>query len=328
MNKQTTVCLILVILSGAAAAGGAPAAFRFEESEGNYLKLFDGDKPVLVYNFGMILKDGVPERYRRSCYIHPVWGLDGEVLTDDFPRDHYHHRGIFWSWVRVEVEGKVYDPWAVNGCPARFEKWLERKTTPDAAVFGVQNGWYVDDRKVVDEKVFVTVHPADPFGRAMDLDLTFTAADKPVRIGGELPLKKGYGGFGIRFAPRVPVPAPPGQPKAKAATQRAAMTTPDGRQPDNVIGGVAPWADYSALFVDAKTTAGIAAFIHKSNPKFPNTWLLREYGYIGPTWPGIEWETLAPGKPLNLKYRVYVHRGDVKAGRVAEAYERYVNSGL
>ncbi len=93
---------------------------------------------------------------------------------------------------------------------------------------------------------------------------------------------------------------------------------------DNVIGGVAPWADYSALFVDAKTTAGIAAFIHKDNPGFPNTWLLREYGYIGPTWPGIEWETLEPGRPLRLRYRVYVHRGDVKAGRVAEAYERYV----
>jgi sugar/nucleoside kinase (ribokinase family) len=36
----------------------------------------------------MVLPEGVPEDRRRSCYIHPIYGLDGQVLTDDFPKDH------------------------------------------------------------------------------------------------------------------------------------------------------------------------------------------------------------------------------------------------
>ncbi|MBM3335579.1 PmoA family protein, partial [Candidatus Sumerlaeota bacterium] len=111
-------------LTGPTSAQAAGAQFRFEESESKYLRLFEGDKPVLVYNFGMMLGGSAPEKFRRSSYVHPIYGLDGEVLTDDFPRDHYHHRGLFWAWVRVDFGGQTYDPWAVSGMPAKFEKWL------------------------------------------------------------------------------------------------------------------------------------------------------------------------------------------------------------
>jgi hypothetical protein len=58
---------------------------------------------VFVYNYGMQLKPGVPEDRRRACYLHPVWTPGGTIVTDDFPADHYHHRGIFWAWPRVKV---------------------------------------------------------------------------------------------------------------------------------------------------------------------------------------------------------------------------------
>jgi hypothetical protein len=39
----------------------------------------------------------------RSDYIHPLYGLNGEMLTNDWPdADHPHHRGIFWAWLEVE----------------------------------------------------------------------------------------------------------------------------------------------------------------------------------------------------------------------------------
>jgi len=289
----------------------ADSPFRFEESDGKYLRLLERDKPVLIYNCGMLLKQGVPEKFRRSSYVHPICGLDGEVLTDDFPKDHYHHRGLFWAWVRVEVDGKTYDPWAVRDMLTKFEKWLGRKSDSASATFGVNNGWYVGDRKMADEKVWFRVARADAVGRAIDVDLTIEPTEKPIRLGGELPMKKGYGGFGLRFAPRQ---------------KPVVMTMADGRQPDNVIRKVSPWADYSARFGDSQTTSGIAIFIEKNHPGFPNSWLLREYGYIGLTWPGLDMVTLEPGKPLNLRYRLWVHRGDVKAGRAAEAWETFAKS--
>lgn len=321
MRSKWGFCLLSLCISAAwsslpatpwcAVAEGSRSPFRFEESEGKSLNLFDGEKPVLVYNFGMMLKEGVPEKFRRSGYVHPIYGLDGEVLTDDFPRDHYHHRGLFWAWVRVEVDGKIYDPWAVGGLPAKFEKWLDREAGPDVASFGVENGWYLGERKVVDEKVKFRVGRANDVGRAIDVELTFEATDKPVRIGGELPLKKGYGGFGLRYAPH---------------RKPAVMTMADGSRTSDVIGLRSPWADYSARFNNASATADMAILVDPRNPGFPNTWLLREYGYIGPTWPGVDTYTLEPGKPLCLRYRVWVHRGDVTVGKVATVFEEFAKS--
>ena len=281
--------------------------FRFEEKEGKYLHLHEGDKPLLTYVFGMELKEGAPKEQRRSSYIHPVWGLDGEVLTDDFPRDHYHHRGIFWAWAQVTADGTTHDPWAVVGMMTRFEKWLGRETRAEYAVFAVNNGWYVGEKKVVDEKARVTVWRADEIGRPIDIALRLEATGDPVVVSGRPPTK-GYGGFGVRFAPRKPA---------------AAITMADGRTSGDVIGEASPWADYSARFHDRATTSGLAVFLPESHPGFPAGWLLRHYGYIGPTWPGLGKCTLEPNKPLVLNYRVYIHRGDAVEGHVEEAYGTY-----
>ncbi|RLA41026.1 MAG: hypothetical protein DRR42_25125, partial [Gammaproteobacteria bacterium] len=56
-------------------------------------QIYDGNKPVLFYNS----KPNTFGCYTRANYVHPVMGLDGEEMTDDFPCDHPHHRGIFWA---------------------------------------------------------------------------------------------------------------------------------------------------------------------------------------------------------------------------------------
>src|SRR5215204_623293 len=84
----------------------ADADFRFTEVTTNSLELREGERPVFVYNHGIISRQGVPADRARSSYIHPLYGLDGEVLTDDFPTDHFHHRGLFWAWPHVKIGGQ------------------------------------------------------------------------------------------------------------------------------------------------------------------------------------------------------------------------------
>jgi hypothetical protein len=72
-------------------------------------------------------------RRSRACFVHPVYGLDGEVLTESFPKDHYHHHGIFWSWPHVGIDGKEYDLWMYNNIQQRFVRWIAREADPASA---------------------------------------------------------------------------------------------------------------------------------------------------------------------------------------------------
>lgn len=89
----------------------AATTIRHDPATGQYT-FYDGDAPVLTYNFGTVrVPEGVGGRYAvaRSDYVHPIYGPDGEVLTTDFSRDHPHHRGVYWAWPEVTYKGENRD---------------------------------------------------------------------------------------------------------------------------------------------------------------------------------------------------------------------------
>lgn len=286
----------------------AHPVFRFTEDAGQgVLSLTENHRPVLNYCFGMQLKPGVPPDRRRACYVHPVFGLDGEVLTDDFPKDHYHHRGLFWAWPLMRRGNQAFSLWDLRVVQQRFDRWLNRETGPACAQFGVQNGWYQGKTRIAEEEVWLRVWRAGPVGRAVDVWLQWTALDQPISIHGQTVHNKGYGGFNFRFGPRVDT----------------RLSTPTGPAAKDVVYGVFPWADLSARFRGADGLSGGAVFGNSANPRFPDAWLLRHYGFLGVCWPGRETVALQPGKPVHVQYRVWIHRGDVAAGHVADAYQVY-----
>jgi len=296
-----TAIAIVVVLVGALMAH-ANEVFRWTEQPGGKLELIENGKPVLVFNHGLQLKEGVKEQYRRADYFHPIYDLDGVVLTDDFPKDHFHHRGLFWGWPEVIVDGKTYDPWGCVGMQQRFKRWIARETKPDCAVLEVENGWFIGDRSVVRETVRACVHRCDEQKRVMNVSVALEAEKEPVSLHGRSDAKKGYGGFTLRLAPR----------------RDASITLPMGRIDKDAVQVSAPWADFSGKFGTGEALSGIAIFDHPKNPNHPTTWLLRYYGVLNPTWPALATATLEPGKPVTLCYRLLIHRGDATAAKVAE----------
>lgn len=280
------------------------AQLRFEEAEQKYLHLLDGDSPVLTYNFGMMLKEGVPEDRRRSSYVHPLYAPDGTVLTDDFPRDHLHHRGLSWMWPNVDTAGQHFSIWDVRGIWQRFERWTERSSGPVVASFAVENGWYTAEKKVAQERAEFRVYRAAGTTRALDVTLTFETLDQPIAITGELPDKKGYGGLCLRFAPR----------------QETVIVTPAGTQPRDSDMVPSPWADLTGKFTAGGETLGAAIFVDDRNISAPNGWTLRPYGFLGVVWPGMQPYTLQPRTPVVLRYRLWLHGGDAAGAAVAEQY--------
>lgn len=289
---------------------GAAAEFQLRDLPGERLELRENGCPVLVFNYGLQLREGVKEQYRRADYFHPIYDPDGVALTDDFPKDHLHHRGLFWAWPEVTVEGQTCDPWGCVGLQQRFRRWLARETGAEGAVLQVENGWYLGDRSVVREIVAARIHPLAGAGRAMDVSLTLEAEQEPVSLRGRSDGKKGYGGFTLRLAPR----------------RDASVCTPEGRLAEDGVQVRAPWADYSGKFGAGEGVSGVAILDHPANPSHPTTWLLRYYGVLNPTWPALETVTLEPGKPVTLRYRIWIHRGDAASARIEEAWKAWVKT--
>jgi hypothetical protein len=272
------------------------------------LGLWEGDRPVFVYNHGVLTNAGAPADRARSSYLHPIYGLDGEVLTDDFPKDHYHHRGLFWAWPHVRVGDEEFDLWALKGIRTQFERWLKRDAGKQAAVLGVQNGWLVGNRKVVDEQVWMRVWPATAEGQAMDVELTWIPLDKPLTLRGAE--GKSYGGLTLRYAP----------------AKETIITTPDGRTREDLTIARLPWADLSAQFAGAPAPSGAAIFIDPAHPDYPPEWLTRHYGCLCVGWPGVKERTFPPGKPIHCRYRVWIHRGAPEAAKLGQAYQDYTRA--
>lgn len=283
--------------------------FRFEMDE-NRLHLFEDGRPVLSYVFGMVLPEGVPENRRRSSYIHPIYGLDGEMLTDDFPRDHYHHRGLHWAWPRVMIDGKRHDLWHLDHIGHRFEDLLYKEAGPVCAAFGFQNGWYTENGKAMDERVDVLVYRASNTGRAMDVKLTWSPVDEEIAIIGQSQDDKGYGGLNYRAAPRTDT----------------RLTAAGWRQPADSDRIPFPWADLSAKYQGGDgPVSGFAIFSHHENPGFPEGWTLRHYGFLGVAWPGLDPWTLKPEDTLTLRFRTWAHRGGAGEGKTGAAYAAFAH---
>ena len=228
---------------------------------------------MFVYNHGVMHQPGVPADRARSTYVHPLYGLDGEVLTDDFPKDHYHHRGLFWAWPHVRIGDQHYDLWMLKGIEQRFERWLAREADASGATLGVENGWFVGDRKVMQERVWLRASPSGKDERALDVELTWTPVGEPLTLEGAE--GKSYGGLTLRFAPGT----------------NTVITTPLGQGEKDLSITRLPWADLSARFAGHAQPSGAAIFVAPDHPDYPPEWLTRHYGVLCLGWPGVKPKT-------------------------------------
>jgi hypothetical protein len=300
VHPHRGVALLMMAMLIGIRLSAAADGFRFTNTTDKSVALFEGTRPVFVYNHGKI-DGGVATNRARSTYVHPIYGLDGEVLTDDFPKDHDYHRGLFWGWSHVTVGTQHYDLWSLRGIEQRFERWLARDATATASL-GVQNGWYIGERKVVQEQVWLRAGPSSKDERVIDVELTWVPVGEPLTLRGAE--GKSYGGLTLRFAPRT----------------NAVITTPLGQGDKDLVVTRLPWADFSARFGGRAEQSGSGLFVAPDHPDFPPEWMTRHYGLLCVGWPGVKAKTFQPGETIRCRYRLWIHRGAANVDRVARAY--------
>jgi len=301
----------LIIMMGVLVATTAWAEFTLDDN-GSDVTVLENGKPVTVYHYGRVEPpEKVPEHYGRACYLHPLYGLDGDVMTQDFPVDHRHHRGVFWAWPECKVGDRLINVWALGDARQHHEKWTAREADADKAHIGVINFWAFDDAPdlpQVREEVDFIVRPADDTGRAIDFRLKMTnVTDKEVTFLGAA--GKGYGGFCIR---------------PDANRKPFTFTTAKGISQKDVLSLDTPWADVTSKASPDGPISGMAVFQHPSNPGYPFPgWIFRHYAFLGASWPHEKPHTMAPGESFELQYRLYLHRGTAEEAKVADKFAVY-----
>ncbi|MBI2928441.1 MAG: PmoA family protein [Verrucomicrobia bacterium] len=267
----------------------------------------EGPLPVLRYNHGTVpVPAGIDTNYARGDYIALLFGPSGELLTDDYPKDHPHHRAVSWSWPVTRWGDEVRDIWAVRGVWARPAAMRRVEAGPVLALLGAESVWkWADTTPIVREEVVIRAFRRSGGDRFVDVEVRLVALDDRVAIGGRP--HGGYGGFGLRAQP---------------AQQRkiTLFTDPPGASPRR------SWLDYSGVFAGGKGPAGLAIFEHVANPLYPSE--LKEYpdlNYVMPAFPGEREVPLSMDKPLVLRHRLWIHEGTANEQKLAAVWAAYAN---
>ena len=163
------------------------------------IEVSQGENRVLFYQIEPKSLDG---KYERAHYIHPLYGLDGTVLTEDFPADHPHHHGVFWSWHEIIHNGKaIADGWTSENIGWEASKSRKRRTGSNFLLESevLWKSVINDSRKaIVREFSKILVYSAATHYRVIDFDIHLAPLVEGLEIGGSDDAK-GYGGFSWRL---------------------------------------------------------------------------------------------------------------------------------
>ena len=320
MADARVVVLAVACTLGVGAIVAAPveqAAMRITKDPQGYW-FFENDTRVLFYQAERkALADG---RAARSNYFHPLYDLDGNVVTEDFPKDHIHHRGIFWAWHQVRIDGAtVQDQW-VN----RDSFWTvqDARIESDArsASLALRVFWESprfrdgrgQQRPFVEERSVTRVHRAEGAIRKIDFHQRLAALVEGVEIGGSEDAK-GYGGFSYRIV----------MPPDIRFTGTQGVVTPI----ENAV-SASPWMDVSGSY-GTSGTSGLTVLTHPSTSGFPQPWILRARGSMqNAVYPGRQAAAIPRDRPVILRYRLVLHRGELSAADLERLQAEYARESI
>ena len=232
----------------------------------------------------------------RSDYIHPLYGLNGEMLTSDWPdADHPHHRGIFLGWPEVEYGSKRGDIYALQRVFARPTGNIRLTNGSDFAEIEAENRWMWEEKEaIVHEMTTIRVYRASDRERIIDLTMALQALTDSVTIATRF--TNSYGGLNVRMA----------TPQNQDISCFSDLSTASPQR---------CWATFNGIFEGSPASSGMTILQHKDNPEYPGAWVkYPELSWVQPTFPtsGTRY-LLSRNKPLVLRYRLIIYQG-VKPG--------------
>lgn len=266
-------------------------------------------------------------------YFQPLRSVQGTIVTRDFPIENTippehmkdpslepHQRPMYFGHGNIdgidfwgEAVFSHYSDDMVFGRTV-FRK-LDEVRSGDTGALRAEFELKGPEGRVVADEIQSYAFGGDENSRWIDCEITLVA-----NHGSDLTLGDSKEGtLGIRLAKELN--SPPGH-----------MVNSAGAEGEKAIWGKrADWVDYDGTVAGEKL--GVAVFDSPRSFRHPTWWHARGYGllaanpfgwrefYRDPEKDG-SW-TVPQGKQLKFRYRVFIHHGDYKEAKVAEAYQNY-----
>jgi len=311
----------LLFATSAFSAGGAVELTR----KGDHVDVLIDGEPFTTYYFSSDVA---------KPYFQPLRTAQGTILTRDFPignaipPEHLkdrslepHQRAMFFGHGNIdgidfwgEAVFPQYSDDTVFG-RAAFRKLEEIRGGAESGALRAAFGLSGPEGRVIADEIQSFVFAGDQSTRWIDCEITLVANHgSDVTLGDT---KEGT--FGIRLANELN--SPPGH-----------MVNSEGAEGEKAIWGKrADWVDYDGTV--GKEELGIAIFDSPRSFRHPTYWHARGYGLLAANpfgWREFyndaekdgSW-TISQGKGLKFRYRVFIHHGDYRQAKVAEAYRQY-----
>ena len=310
--------LVLAILFAVQGTFAAESVNIVVERAGKKLKATSGGKTLLEYQAepGEFPRDNIKPIFRRGGYIHPINTLSGKVITDDFPPNHIHHHGVWFSWSSAQFEGRATDFWNMGD-----GKGLVEFVSVVTNWSGASDGGFMAKHRYVDLtsgapkaaleedwEVRIPNRLADQKFWMFDLSCTQRCASTTVKFP-----ENRYGGVGLRGNWAW---------NGKGAVQ---ILTSDGvtdREKSHTMR--AKWCDMHGV-IDGQHV-GITVMGHPENFRAPQP--MR----VHPTEPFFNFAPqqagdfeLQPGKTYVARYRFVIHDGPPNKEQLDRIWNAYAN---
>lgn len=255
--------------------------------------------------------------------VWPLIGPTGAKMTRDFPmvadskeeaHDHPHHRSLWFT--HGEVNG--IDFWLEGEGKGGITEHLEftERGEGSIAVIGTRNLWKspAGEKVLTDSRRYT--FGGDETANWITCEIELRATEGDVHFGDT---KEGT--FGLRVAESMKVDAKKGGKIVNSA----------GDTDGAAWGKHAEWVDYFGPV--GNETLGVAIMSHPSTFHHPNRWHVRTYGLFAANpfgeyhFTGEKEKTdgvrIKKGEKLLFRYRVLLHSGDEKAGKIAQRYANF-----
>ena len=303
--------LELTIVPGASKKSGK-AGFHWQDSAGNHLDLLRGEQPVARYMYQAYEDDPKLRDLNNKPFHHLFDPAGDRLVTKGSGGQYTHHQGLYYGFTRCTFEDGGH-----HGDHQLHRKELERLAGPVLARHRTEIDWNDTTGETFCRETREFAAFAVAGGTLVEWSSQLRSVRGTVTLDGDAQ----HAGFQFRADNEVAAktsglttylrPAGLGKPGGTVNPSRG-QEKPDTTDPATLAVMNLPWKGMMFTLGDQQYAA--AYLDSPLNPK-PSFYSERNYGRFG-SWFGPQ--TLKEGgKPIEIRYRVWLQRGPIDAETVA-----------